>query len=41
MRGDSLKKKLTACLLSNERCDNFPKHLGLALVPNKINEQAT
>ena len=27
-----------ACLLSSEGCDSFPKHLDLALAPNKTNE---
>ena len=32
--------KITAvtCLLGSEGCDSFPKHIGLALVPNKTNE---
>ena len=35
-----LEKKITvcACLLSSEGCDSFPKHLDLALAPNKTNE---
>ena len=27
-----------ACVLSIEGCDSFPKHLDLALAPNKTNE---
>ena len=27
-----------ACLLSNEGCDSFAKHLDLELAPNKTNE---
>ena len=35
-----LEIKITgcACLLSSEGCDSFPKHLDLALAPNKTNE---
>ena len=35
-----LKIKITVftCLLSSEGCDSFPKHLDLALAPNKTNE---
>ena len=35
-----LEKKITvcACLLRSKGCDSFPKHLGLALAPNKTNE---
>ena len=36
-----LKIKITVftCLLSSEGCDSFPKHLDLALAPNKTNER--
>ena len=33
-----IKITVFACLLSSEGCDSFPKHLDLALVPNKTNE---
>ena len=35
-----LKIKITVftCLLSSEGCDSFPKHLDLALAPNKTNK---
>ena len=33
-----IKITVFACLLSDEGCDSFPKHLDLALTPNKTNE---
>ena len=35
-----LEEKITvcACLLSSEGCNSFPKHLDLALAPNKTNK---
>ena len=33
-----IKITVVACLLSNEGCDSFPKHLDLALAPSKTNE---
>ena len=33
-----IKFTVFSCLLSNEGCDRFPKHLDLALTPNKTNE---
>ena len=33
-----IKITVCACLLSSEGCDSFPKHLDLALAPNKTNE---
>ena len=33
-----IKINVFAFLLSSEGCDSFPKHLDLALAPNKTNE---
>ena len=33
-----IKTTVFTCLLSSEGCDSFPKHLDLALAPNKTNE---
>ena len=33
-----IKITVFTCLLSSEGCDSFPKHLGLALAPNKTND---
>ena len=33
-----IKITVFTCLLSSEGCDSFPKHLDLALAPNKTNE---
>ena len=33
-----IKMTVFAYLVSNEECNNFPKHLDLALTPNKTNE---
>ena len=33
-----IKITVFACLLSNELCDSFVKHLNLELAPNKTNE---
>ena len=33
-----IKMTVYACLLSDEERDNFPKHLDLALTPNKTKE---
>ena len=33
-----IKITVFTCLLSNEGCDSFLKHLDLALAPNKTNE---
>ena len=33
-----IKITVFACLLSDEECDSFPKHLDLAMAPNKTNE---
>ena len=35
-----LEIKITVfiCLIREEGCDSFPKHLNLALAPNKTNE---
>ena len=32
-----IKITVFTCLLSSEGCDSFPKHLDLALAPNKTN----
>jgi hypothetical protein len=34
-----IKIIVCACLLSSEGCDSFPKHLDLALAPNKTNKE--
>ena len=33
-----IKTTVFTCLLSSEGCHSFPKHLDLALAPNKTNE---
>ena len=33
-----IKITVFACLLSDEGCDSCPKHLDLALAPNKTNQ---
>ena len=33
-----IKTTVFTCLLSDEGCDSFPKHLDLALAPNKTHE---
>ena len=32
-----IKTTVFTCMLSSEGCDNFPKHLNLALASNKTN----
>ena len=33
-----IKITVFTCLLSSDECDNFSKHLDLALAPNKTHE---